>query len=118
MSIASLTKIIKCADTSDTVTLRADESQDVLGLLFENKSARLSLYPSPPKFWPFFCAASAVERDGLGGYRSCMQRTQVCVPAGPGASKEEGRLERDWPPPARRFFSPLDATFAPLALHH
>lgn len=98
MSIASLTKIIKCADTSDTVTLRADESQDVLGLLFENKSARLSLYPSSPKFWPFFCAASVVERDGLRGYRSCMQRTQVCVPAGPGPR----RKREDWNATGRR----------------
>lgn len=39
MSLASLTKIVKCAESTDTVTLRADESQDVLGLLFESKSA-------------------------------------------------------------------------------
>ncbi|KAK4699217.1 proliferating cell nuclear antigen, partial [Phenoliferia sp. Uapishka_3] len=37
MSLASLTKIVKCAEANDEVTLRADESQDVLGLLFEGK---------------------------------------------------------------------------------
>ncbi|ORY88142.1 proliferating cell nuclear antigen, N-terminal domain-domain-containing protein [Leucosporidium creatinivorum] len=37
MSLASLQKIIKCAGNNDVVTLRADESHDVLGLLFENK---------------------------------------------------------------------------------
>lgn len=37
MSLASLQKIIKSAAADDEVTLRADESQDVLGLLFESK---------------------------------------------------------------------------------
>ncbi|BGP15683.1 hypothetical protein JCM10213_006146 [Rhodosporidiobolus nylandii] len=39
MSLASLQKIIKCAGNNDTVTLRADESVDVLALLFEAKKA-------------------------------------------------------------------------------
>ena len=43
MSLASLTKIVKCAEASDVLTLRADESQDVLALLFESKSASRSL---------------------------------------------------------------------------
>lgn len=38
MSLQSLQKIIKCAGNEDVVTLRADESHDVLGLLFEDKS--------------------------------------------------------------------------------
>lgn len=38
MSLQSLQKIIKCAGNDDVVTLRADESHDVLGLLFEDKS--------------------------------------------------------------------------------
>ena len=38
MSLASLQKIIKCAGNDDVVTLRADESHDVLGLLFEDTS--------------------------------------------------------------------------------
>lgn len=42
MSLASLQKIVKCAGNDDVVTLRADDSTDVLGLLFENKSAFLS----------------------------------------------------------------------------
>ncbi|GAA5968980.1 hypothetical protein JCM11641_000798 [Rhodosporidiobolus odoratus] len=37
MSLASLQKIIKCAGNNDSVTLRADESVDVLALLFEAK---------------------------------------------------------------------------------
>ncbi|GAA6009283.1 uncharacterized protein JCM10292_000759 [Rhodotorula paludigena] len=37
MSLASLSKIVKAAGNNDTITLRADESQDVLGLLFEAK---------------------------------------------------------------------------------
>ncbi|KPV75110.1 uncharacterized protein RHOBADRAFT_43600 [Rhodotorula graminis WP1] len=37
MSLTSLQKIVKCAANTDTVTLRADESQDVLALLFEAK---------------------------------------------------------------------------------
>lgn len=37
MSLASLQKIIKCAANDDVVTLRADESQDVLAMLFEGK---------------------------------------------------------------------------------
>lgn len=36
MNLGSLQKIIKCAGNNDTVTLRADESADVLGLMFEN----------------------------------------------------------------------------------
>ena len=39
MNLQSLQKIIKCAGNDDVVTLRADESADVLGLMFENKSA-------------------------------------------------------------------------------
>ncbi|SCZ93837.1 BZ3500_MvSof-1268-A1-R1_Chr6-3g08918 [Microbotryum saponariae] len=42
---SSLQKIIKCASNDDIVTLRADESQDVLGLLFENgKHDRMGEY--------------------------------------------------------------------------
>ncbi|GAA5880176.1 hypothetical protein JCM16303_001240 [Sporobolomyces ruberrimus] len=37
MSLTSLQKIIKCAGNNDMVTLRADESVDVLALLFEAK---------------------------------------------------------------------------------
>lgn len=37
MSLTSLQKIIKCAANNDMVTLRADESVDVLALLFEAK---------------------------------------------------------------------------------
>ncbi|GAA5834702.1 hypothetical protein JCM11251_003637 [Rhodosporidiobolus azoricus] len=37
MSLASLQKIVKCAGNNDTITLRADESVDVLALLFEAK---------------------------------------------------------------------------------
>ncbi|GAA5904947.1 hypothetical protein JCM6882_002401 [Rhodosporidiobolus microsporus] len=37
MSLASLQKIVKCAGNNDQVTLRADESVDVLALLFEAK---------------------------------------------------------------------------------
>ncbi|POY74285.1 hypothetical protein BMF94_2723 [Rhodotorula taiwanensis] len=37
MSLASLQKIVKCAGNNDMVTLRADESLDVLALLFEAK---------------------------------------------------------------------------------
>ncbi|GAA5835754.1 hypothetical protein JCM5353_002470 [Sporobolomyces roseus] len=37
MSLTSLQKIIKCAGNNDLVTLRADESVDVLALLFEAK---------------------------------------------------------------------------------
>ncbi|BGP39503.1 proliferating cell nuclear antigen [Rhodotorula kratochvilovae] len=37
MSLTSLQKIVKCAANNDMVTLRADESQDVLALLFEAK---------------------------------------------------------------------------------
>ncbi|GAA5941993.1 uncharacterized protein JCM15063_004265 [Sporobolomyces koalae] len=37
MSLVSLQKIIKCAANNDMVTLRADESVDVLALLFEAK---------------------------------------------------------------------------------
>jgi proliferating cell nuclear antigen len=37
MSLASLQKIVKCAGNNDMVTLRADESVDVLALLFESK---------------------------------------------------------------------------------
>ncbi|SCV67457.1 BQ2448_5068 [Microbotryum intermedium] len=45
MSLQSLQKIIKCAGNDDIVTLRADESQDVLGLLFENaKHDRMGEY--------------------------------------------------------------------------
>lgn len=39
MSLASLQKIVKCAGSNDSVTLRADESVDVLALLFEAKKA-------------------------------------------------------------------------------
>ncbi|GAA5990845.1 hypothetical protein JCM10908_000042 [Rhodotorula pacifica] len=39
MSLASLQKIVKCAGNNDMVTLRADESLDVLALLFEAKKA-------------------------------------------------------------------------------
>lgn len=45
MSLQSLQKIVKCAGNEDTITLRADESADVLGLLFENKSKFHSLVP-------------------------------------------------------------------------
>ncbi|KAK4049075.1 proliferating cell nuclear antigen [Microbotryomycetes sp. JL201] len=37
MSLASLTKIIKCASNDDTITMRADANVDALGLLFESK---------------------------------------------------------------------------------
>ncbi|BGP55080.1 hypothetical protein JCM8202_004339 [Rhodotorula sphaerocarpa] len=37
MSLTSLQKIVKCAGNNDMVTLRADESLDVLALLFEAK---------------------------------------------------------------------------------
>ncbi|KAM0787345.1 hypothetical protein ACM66B_003434 [Microbotryomycetes sp. NB124-2] len=39
MSLASLTKIIKCAANDDTITLRADANVDALGLLFEAKAS-------------------------------------------------------------------------------
>ncbi|KAK4055941.1 proliferating cell nuclear antigen [Microbotryomycetes sp. JL221] len=39
MSLSSLTKIIKCAGNEDVVTLRADATQDVLALVFENKNS-------------------------------------------------------------------------------
>ncbi|GAA5882243.1 hypothetical protein JCM3774_004061, partial [Rhodotorula dairenensis] len=39
MSLTSLQKIVKCAGNNDMVTLRADESLDVLALLFEAKRA-------------------------------------------------------------------------------
>ncbi|KWU42207.1 proliferating cell nuclear antigen, partial [Rhodotorula sp. JG-1b] len=39
MSLASLQKIVKCAGNNDMVTLRADDSLDVLALLFEAKRA-------------------------------------------------------------------------------
>ncbi|CEQ43098.1 SPOSA6832_04983, partial [Sporobolomyces salmonicolor] len=38
MSLTSLQKIIKCAQNTDIVTLRADESVDLLALLFESKN--------------------------------------------------------------------------------
>lgn len=41
MSLASLTKIIKCAANNDVITMRADESHDVLALLFESPSKHL-----------------------------------------------------------------------------
>ncbi|KAI5480477.1 proliferating cell nuclear antigen (pcna) [Pseudohyphozyma bogoriensis] len=44
MSLTSLQKIIKSASNDDTVTLRADESHDVLGLLFESKKDRVAEY--------------------------------------------------------------------------
>ena len=45
MSLTSLQKIVKCAANNDMVTLRADESQDVLALLFEaKKSDRVGEY--------------------------------------------------------------------------
>lgn len=40
MSLTSLTKIVKCAQNDDVVTLRADESHDVLGLLFESRKGK------------------------------------------------------------------------------
>ncbi|BGO96407.1 proliferating cell nuclear antigen [Rhodotorula toruloides] len=39
VSLASLQKIVKCAGNNDILTLRADESVDVLALLFEAKHA-------------------------------------------------------------------------------
>ena len=53
MSLASLQKMVKCAGNDDVVTLRADDNQDVLALLFENKSAFFP--PSlPPSLLPSF----------------------------------------------------------------
>ena len=46
MSLTSLTKIVKCAQSDDVVTLRADESHDVLGLLFESSSKPEPLEPA------------------------------------------------------------------------
>jgi hypothetical protein len=43
MSLQSLTKLMKCAGNDDVVTIRADDTSDLLALLFENKS-KLSLY--------------------------------------------------------------------------
>ena len=40
MSLAARTKIVKCAQNDDVVTLRADESHDVLGLLFESRKGK------------------------------------------------------------------------------
>ena len=53
MNLQSLQKIIKCAGNEDTVTLRADESADILGLMFENKSTS-SLSSFPPRFFVSF----------------------------------------------------------------
>ncbi|KAJ3072496.1 proliferating cell nuclear antigen [Podochytrium sp. JEL0797] len=45
INLVSLSKILKCADNNDTVTLKADQGQDTLALTFENKSgARVSEY--------------------------------------------------------------------------
>lgn len=59
MNIASLQKIVKCAGNDDTVTIRADESADVLQLLFESKSER-------PAF-PFYLLVSSVKGHGTLG---------------------------------------------------
>lgn len=38
MSLVNISKILKCAQNEDCVTLRADESHDVLELTFESNS--------------------------------------------------------------------------------
>jgi proliferating cell nuclear antigen len=64
MSIASLQKIVKCAANDDVVTLRADESQDVLGLLFENKSAS----PSTSPYFHLLTFEMGTDTDRVGEY--------------------------------------------------
>ena len=38
VNIASLGKVLKCSNTNDQITLRAEENGDVLGLIFESKN--------------------------------------------------------------------------------
>ena len=38
MSMASLSKILKCADKSDSITIKAEDSADVCTYMFENES--------------------------------------------------------------------------------
>lgn len=47
VNFASLSKILKCANNDDTITIRADDAGDTVSFTFENNSARACRCCSP-----------------------------------------------------------------------
>lgn len=58
LSLASLSKILKCARDDDTLTMKAGEQKDILTLMFENKSQ--------DKIMDFNIKLMEIEEEALG----------------------------------------------------